>query len=118
MSVVNKVSEAYPWSRDCAALWEAAQRQSVLCLVDYDPRRTGRPSRDTAHTIWTSPPDTEDEWLQISARGICYLDARDPEELARLGEKYRLAWLPVERREDVVAEALSAGVLLDESGGS
>lgn len=94
MSVVTAIAP-YPWSRDYAALWEAAQRHSVVCVVDYDLGDVV-PCRDIAHTIWTSPPDTATEWLQISARGICYAHAQTPEELAERGEKYNLVWLPFE----------------------
>ena len=70
----------YKTSRDYALLWKMAQKQSVVCLVDY-PLDTAAVCRDIAHTI--CHVGVEVSYLNISARGIGYVSAETLEEFER-----------------------------------
>jgi len=57
----------YDTSRDYEQLADLMQKQSVICIVDYE-----RDCRDVAHTLWSPSHDGEGVW-QLSARGITYI---------------------------------------------
>lgn len=67
----------YETSRDYVQLWSLAQKQAVVCVVDYHGGafgdRSGSLLRDIASTQWC--PDTC--WMQVGARGIGYVTAYD-----------------------------------------
>lgn len=78
----------YTTSTDYGSLWDAAQVYSVVCFVDYSAR--GVVTRDVAHTLFFPGPRV----LEVSGRGVCYLMAESPDELAELAPAVRLEWLP------------------------
>ena len=72
MKLVREIV-GYPMSRDYRLLWSLAQRQSVVCIVDYhggaqrDLSEAPPPMRDIAHTI-----RNQDGNVSVSARGVGY----------------------------------------------
>jgi len=95
----------YTMSRDYRRLWNLAQVQSVVCVVDYgggaqrDLDADPYVCRDVAHTIchssWT-PSGERAPSVNVSARGICYVGAM-PEEgvegFVRQAEAANLEWI-------------------------
>lgn len=76
----------YTTSRDYAKLWELAQKQSVVCVVDFD-WRDGDVSRDVAHTIWNG------RHLHVSCRGVSYADGDSLADFERSARRSNLEWL-------------------------
>jgi hypothetical protein len=82
MSEVIRDIKGYPTSRDYAKLWELAQKQSVVCVVDF-----GKDCRDVAQTI------TNACYTHVSARGICYTDGDTVEKFTAGCARVNLEWL-------------------------
>lgn len=85
--MITHALAAYPTSRDYAELWRRAQRESLLCIVDWQE------CRDVAQTIVTFIDEPELLSLQVSGRGTCYLHAESPEELAANAARINLEWI-------------------------
>lgn len=86
MSEIIRDISGYTTSRDYAKLWELAQKQSVVCVVDFD-WRDGEVSRDVAHTIWSG------RYLQVSCRGVTYADGDSLADFERSARRSNLEWL-------------------------
>ena len=75
-------------SEDYALLWDLAQRQGVVCEVDYNFYHDDSPPiRDIAQTLFRSGN------VAISARGTCYFEEDNKEEFIRLCKRYKLKFI-------------------------
>lgn len=87
--IVRDIS-GYETSRDYAKLWELAQRQSVVCVVDFFGG-LDTPCRDIAQTI-RNPHE-----VHVSVRGRTYAFGQDAEEFAESCERVNLEWIVPEK---------------------
>jgi hypothetical protein len=84
----------YPVSTNYEKLWELAQKQGVICIVDYD-RINSWLVRDVCSTIFSQHN------YEVSARGIAYISAETKEEFLEQCKKRCLVWvLPAKLCED------------------
>ena len=97
-NLVRNIS-GYPASTDYGALWEFAQRQSVVCLVRYTPRHRWATDKDKsdifdiAQTI-AMPDDLGNFWcVDISCRGINYVQGFGKDDFAKQCKKAEVQWL-------------------------
>lgn len=90
MNDERKPLAPYKTSRDYAALWDLCQRYEVACFVDYDMFRDGQPLRDVCSTSAYAEPG---EPMQIGARGVCYVYARNREEFVKRCLSVNLEWV-------------------------
>ena len=80
----------YKTSRDYSLLWDLAQDQSIVCVVDYrfGPADEGPACRDVCHTLKPG------YFLEVSARGIGYVTAANISEFTQQCESLNLEWFP------------------------
>lgn len=84
----------YQTSRDYSLLWSLAQKQSIVCIVDYC-----EDCRDVCHTIWNG------RYMQISSRGNGYVDGDTLDEFAKLCARSNVEFLiPNDNVEDEANE--------------
>jgi hypothetical protein len=78
----------YTVSTNYSALWDLCQKQSIVCLVDYQGVCV-----DVAHTLARVEPSGL--YVEIAARGINYLSVWDGDRDAflRQCERIGLQWL-------------------------
>ena len=92
MSDIVREITGYPTSTDYEALWELAQRQSVVCLVgyrmDYNPHLL-----DVAQTI-AVPDDSGNKFaVDIACRGISYVQGFGKKDFIEQCQKAKVQWL-------------------------
>lgn len=84
--------EGYNTSRDYAKLWALAQKQDVVCFVDY-----GMLSRDVCNTstcmVGIKCQGKKSDYVDIVARGICYLSANTESEFIDLCKEEKVEWI-------------------------
>lgn len=86
MDIVNEPA-GYQTSRNYARLWDLAQKQSVVCLVDY-LMTTGNPCRDVCKTSWDGTT------MRMNARGISYLAIpRTKAEFIKQCQECNVEWI-------------------------
>lgn len=115
MSVICDI-EGYTTSRDYAALWELAQKQSVVCVVDYDWRDGTKASRDIAQTIaspWSIGGMDNRITIGVRVRGIEYAGGKNCEQFVASCERCNLEWLipgklPVDEFKQIFADQTEA----------
>ncbi len=73
----------YQLSKDYETLYELAQKQSVVCIVDYDS------CRDVCQTLYISGSNC----IEICSRGHCYIFAENVEEFKALCEHLNIEWI-------------------------
>ena len=87
---VRKINET-GFSRDYLKLWAASMFKSQICVCDYDsgyePKQGSSGCRDVCHTIW------DGSHMQVSARGIGYIDADSFEDFKEQCENLSLTWI-------------------------
>lgn len=76
-------------------LWAIAQRQGIVCIVNYSSPQFGDspnpPCRDVAHTI--ALVGEKAVQISVSARGITYFSAMSQDEFIRECERVNLDWI-------------------------
>ena len=98
--IVSEIKN-YPVSRDYAKLWELAQKQSVVCVVDYIG------CRDVAQTLFKL---CRGEWSgDVCVRGHSYVYGFDKEVFIKQCEGKNLEW--------IVPNEPAGAVMGDEKGG-
>jgi hypothetical protein len=80
---------SYSLSRDYFKLWELAHKNSIICILDFEPGK--HECRDVAATYYN--PSCIAECVAISSRGRCYLLAESVEEFTTICTAYNLEWL-------------------------
>ncbi|MCK9616125.1 MAG: hypothetical protein M0R48_11655 [Candidatus Omnitrophica bacterium] len=83
---VRKIDER-GFSRNYIKLWAAGMFKSQICVCDYEPKQGSSGCRDVCHTIW------DGNSMQVSARGIEYVNADDFEDFKEQCEKLSLTWI-------------------------
>lgn len=93
MNIINLKLSNYQTSKDYEALWQLAQSQSVICIIDYCTDLISGDKhccRDVAHTAYVPG----EKWMRVGARGIGYIEAETKESFCRQCERLQLEWLP------------------------
>jgi hypothetical protein len=109
MNVVRDIT-GYGTSKDYKALFKIVRSQSIICLVDFDSHAGsvggGHCSRDVARSIYT-----DDGLIQISARGTCYVWAKDVDDFVQQCEKQQLEWVVPMPRELTAENGAKAALI-------
>ncbi|RJP48775.1 MAG: hypothetical protein C4586_08670 [Anaerolineaceae bacterium] len=93
MSDVIRDITDYSMSEDYELLWDLAQKQSVVCEVDYDSRNNdpSKPIRDIAAT--RSHKHRDEIVVEVEVRGYGYIYATDKEDFLMQCRRSRLKFI-------------------------